>query len=62
MQRSLDGPRTVVVINPEGGAHKTTVTLLIAATFGQDRGGDTLAWDNNATSGSPVGCTTTSAG
>lgn len=51
VQRSLDGPRTVVVINPKGGAHKTTATLLIAATFGTHRGGYTLAWDNNETRG-----------
>jgi MinD-like ATPase involved in chromosome partitioning or flagellar assembly len=51
VQRSLDGPRTVVVINPKGGAHKTTATLLIAATFGRHRGGYTLAWDNNETRG-----------
>ncbi len=51
VQRSLDGPRTVVVINPKGGAHKTTATLLLAATFGQRRGGYTLAWDNNETRG-----------
>src|SRR5450830_1348454 len=51
VQRSLDGPRTVVVINPKGGAHKTTAALLIAATFGRHRGGYTLAWDNNETRG-----------
>ena len=51
VQRGLDGPRTVVVINPKGGAHKTTATLHIAATFGRHRGGYTLAWDNNETRG-----------
>jgi MinD-like ATPase involved in chromosome partitioning or flagellar assembly len=51
VQRPLDGPRTVVVINPKGGAHKTTATLLLAATFGTHRGGSTLAWDNNETRG-----------
>lgn len=51
VQRSLDGPRTVVVVNPKGGAHKTTATLLLAATFGIHRGGYTLAWDNNETRG-----------
>jgi len=40
-----------VVINPKGGAHKTTAALLIAATFGRHRGGYTLAWDNNETRG-----------
>ncbi|WBM79334.1 hypothetical protein KIV56_13060 [Cryobacterium breve] len=51
VQRSLSGPRTIVVLNPKGGAHKTTATLLIAATFGIHRGGYTLAWDNNETMG-----------
>ncbi|MCL3861423.1 chromosome partitioning protein [Actinotalea sp. K2] len=51
VQRSLDGPRTIVVLNPKGGAHKTTASLLIAATFGIHRGGYTLAWDNNETRG-----------
>jgi len=51
VQRSLDGPKTVVVLNPKGGAHKTTATLMIAATFGIHRGGYTLAWDNNETRG-----------
>ena len=51
VQRSLMGPRTIVVLNPKGGAHKTTTTLLIAATFGIYRGGYTLAWDNNETMG-----------
>ena len=51
VQRSLTAPKTVVVINPKGGANKTTATLLIAATFGIHRGGYTLAWDNNETRG-----------
>ena len=49
--RSLSGPRTICVINPKGGAHKTTATMLVAATFGMYRGGYTLAWDNNETRG-----------
>ncbi|WP_194397049.1 chromosome partitioning protein [Microbacterium atlanticum] len=51
VQRRLDAPRTIVVLNPKGGAHKTTSTLLLAATFGTFRGGATLAWDNNETRG-----------
>lgn len=51
VQRSLDGPKTVVVINPKGGAHKTTATMMLASTFGMHRGGYTLAWDNNETRG-----------
>jgi MinD-like ATPase involved in chromosome partitioning or flagellar assembly len=51
VQRSLDGPKTVVVVNPKGGAHKTTSALLIAQAFGTHRGGYTLAWDANETRG-----------
>lgn len=51
IQRSLPGPRTVVVVNPKGGASKTTATMLLAATFATHRGGYTLAWDNNETRG-----------
>ena len=51
VQAPLGGPRTVVVVNPKGGANKTTAALLVAATFGVHRGGYTLAWDNNETNG-----------
>lgn len=51
VQRRLDGSRTIVILNPKGGAHKTTSTLLLAATLGTLRGGSTLAWDNNETRG-----------
>ncbi len=51
IQRSLPGPRTVVVVNPKGGASKTTATMMLAATFATLRGGYTLAWDNNETRG-----------
>ncbi|QCB94647.1 MinD/ParA family ATP-binding protein [Cellulomonas shaoxiangyii] len=51
VRRTFDGPRTVVVVNPKGGAHKTTATMMLAATFGLHRGGYTLAWDNNETRG-----------
>ena len=51
IQRSLDGPKTIVVVNPKGGGTKTTVTMLLAATLGIHRGGYTLAWDNNETRG-----------
>ncbi|MEY2848419.1 MAG: hypothetical protein RI885_1084, partial [Actinomycetota bacterium] len=49
--RPLSGPKTICVVNPKGGAHKTTAAMLIAATFGTHRGGYTLAWDNNETRG-----------
>jgi MinD-like ATPase involved in chromosome partitioning or flagellar assembly len=51
VQRTFTGPRTIVVINPKGGAHKTTATMMLAATFGEHRGGYTVAWDNNETRG-----------
>ncbi|GCE78438.1 MinD/ParA family ATP-binding protein [Cellulomonas biazotea] len=51
VRRAFDGPKTVVVVNPKGGAHKTTATMLLAASFGIQRGGYTLAWDNNETRG-----------
>lgn len=51
IQRSLPGPRTVVVVNPKGGASKTTSVLMLAAMFGTHRGGYTLAWDDNETIG-----------
>jgi MinD-like ATPase involved in chromosome partitioning or flagellar assembly len=51
VQRGFSGPKTIVVLNPKGGANKTTATLLIAATLGVYRGGYTLAWDNNESMG-----------
>jgi len=39
------------VVNLKGGAHKTTASLMIAATLGVTRGGNVLAWDNNETRG-----------
>ncbi|TFD79934.1 MinD/ParA family ATP-binding protein [Cryobacterium fucosi] len=51
VQADFDGPKTIVVLNPKGGANKTTATLLIAATMGMHRGGYTLAWDNNESMG-----------
>ncbi len=48
--RPLVGARTVVVVNPKGGAGKTPAALLLAATLGAHRG-SALAWDNNETRG-----------
>ncbi len=50
LRRPLVGARTVVVINPKGGAGKTPAALLLAATLGAHRG-SALAWDNNETRG-----------
>ena len=51
IRRPLDGPRNIAVVNLKGGAHKTTASLMIAATLGVTRGGNVLAWDNNETRG-----------
>ena len=45
------GPQTVVMANPKGGAGKTPTTAGLAATFGDVRGGTTIAWDNNESLG-----------
>ncbi|MGY5765748.1 MinD/ParA family ATP-binding protein [Brachybacterium sp. DNPG3] len=51
VRRPLEGPRNIAVVNLKGGAHKTTASLMIAATLGVTRGGNVLAWDNNETRG-----------
>ncbi|MDT0200873.1 hypothetical protein [Nocardioides sp. AE5] len=51
VQRSFDGPRTIVFANPKGGAAKTTSVLAAGYTFGTVRGGGVVAWDNNETRG-----------
>ncbi|MCG7309369.1 chromosome partitioning protein [Brachybacterium sp. ACRRE] len=51
ISRTLDGPKNIAVVNLKGGAHKTTASLMIAATLGMARGGGVLAWDNNETRG-----------
>ena len=49
--RPFSRTMTVVVANPKGGAAKTPTALIAAATLGFQRGGYTLAWDNNETRG-----------
>lgn len=51
LRRPVDGPKNIAVVNLKGGAHKTTASLMIAATLGVARGGGVLAWDNNETRG-----------
>ncbi|MBV9026445.1 MAG: hypothetical protein JO362_22230 [Streptomycetaceae bacterium] len=51
VQKSFAGPRTIVFVNPKGGASTTTSTLMAARTFGVHRGGGVVAWDNNETRG-----------
>jgi MinD-like ATPase involved in chromosome partitioning or flagellar assembly len=51
LRRAYSRPQTVMVANPKGGAGKTPTAWLLAATFGQSRGGYVLAWDDNETRG-----------
>lgn len=47
LRRELGGPRVLAFANPKGGVHKTTATVLAAATIGSIRGRGVLAWDDN---------------
>ncbi len=47
LRRQLGGPRVIAFANPKGGVHKTTATVLAAATIGSVRGRGVLAWDDN---------------
>jgi MinD-like ATPase involved in chromosome partitioning or flagellar assembly len=47
LRRDYGGPRVVAFANPKGGVHKTTATVLCAATIGSVRGRGVLAWDDN---------------
>lgn len=51
INRVIETPKNVVVVNLKGGAHKTTTSLMLAATLGLARGEGVLAWDNNETRG-----------
>jgi MinD-like ATPase involved in chromosome partitioning or flagellar assembly len=51
LRRPFGGPRQITVVNPKGGAGKTVATLMLGLSFGQARGGNVLAWDNNETQG-----------
>jgi MinD-like ATPase involved in chromosome partitioning or flagellar assembly len=47
LRRDLGGPRVLAFANPKGGVHKTTATVLAAATIGGARGRGVVAWDDN---------------
>lgn len=47
LRRELGGPRVIAFANPKGGVHKTTATVLAAATIGSARGRGVIAWDDN---------------
>ncbi len=47
LRRPLNAPKILAFANPKGGVHKTTATVLAAATIGAARGRGVLAWDDN---------------
>jgi MinD-like ATPase involved in chromosome partitioning or flagellar assembly len=47
LRRDLGGSRVIAFANPKGGVHKTTATVLAAATIGSVRGRGVVAWDDN---------------
>jgi MinD-like ATPase involved in chromosome partitioning or flagellar assembly len=47
LRRDLGRPRVIAFANPKGGVHKTTATVLAAATIGSARGRGVIAWDDN---------------
>jgi MinD-like ATPase involved in chromosome partitioning or flagellar assembly len=47
LRRELASPHVLAFANPKGGVHKTTATVLAAATIGSVRGKGVLAWDDN---------------
>jgi len=47
LRRELGGPKILAFANPKGGVHKTTATVLAAATIGGARGRGVIAWDDN---------------
>jgi MinD-like ATPase involved in chromosome partitioning or flagellar assembly len=47
LRADLGGSRVFAFANPKGGVHKTTATVLAAATVGGVRGRGVVAWDDN---------------
>ncbi|GIG62796.1 hypothetical protein Lfu02_71680 [Longispora fulva] len=47
LRRDMGPAKVVAFANPKGGVHKTTATVLCAATIGSARGRGVLAWDDN---------------
>jgi MinD-like ATPase involved in chromosome partitioning or flagellar assembly len=47
LRRNIGVPRVIAFANPKGGVHKTTATVLCAATIGGVRGHGVVAWDDN---------------
>ncbi|MBF6061997.1 ParA family protein [Nocardia terpenica] len=51
IRQPLAGTPLVVVANPKGGAGVTPAVVMLAALFGQHRGGQVVAWDTNESCG-----------
>jgi MinD-like ATPase involved in chromosome partitioning or flagellar assembly len=47
LRQEIASPRVLAFANPKGGVHKTTATVLAAATIGSVRGRGVIAWDDN---------------
>jgi MinD-like ATPase involved in chromosome partitioning or flagellar assembly len=47
IRRDFGPSKVIAFANPKGGVHKTTATVLCAATIGGVRGRGVLAWDDN---------------
>ncbi|THV39573.1 chromosome partitioning ATPase [Glycomyces buryatensis] len=47
LRRDLGRSKVVAFINPKGGVHKTTATVLASAAMGAARNGGVIAWDDN---------------
>src|SRR5947207_12634927 len=47
LRADLGGSKVLAFANPKGGVHKTTASVLAAATIGSARGRGVLAWDDN---------------
>ncbi len=47
LRRDLGRSQVIAFINPKGGVHKTTATVLASAALGTARKGGVIAWDDN---------------
>lgn len=47
LRRDLGRSQVIAFINPKGGVHKTTATVLASAALGTARDGGVIAWDDN---------------